>query len=101
MQAKTTGRKSTTRNKKAAVQPKRSQIELAQINNMLNTFRDVINSGFSEEGWTLATRIQKNLAGFLHHNEREILSGMLRLGFVGSVAPAHVDSEITKIKNTL
>lgn len=80
----------------------RGQIDLIQTNNMLNTFSQQMKNGYSEEGWTLATRVYKNLSGFLHQREREILSGLFRDCFAASkIDENHIDSEIQKIKISL
>lgn len=85
--------------KKTTDLTKRTQIEAVQMTNMFNTVQKTLLEGYSDDGWTLISRIQKNLAGFLFQKEREDLSGLISRVYAGLPAD-QVVSEIQRIKNS-
>lgn len=68
---------------KSGLSLKRNQLEVSQISNMLGTIQQTLLQGYSEEGWTLLSRIQRNLSGFIFQKERDELGKLISDSFVG------------------
>lgn len=101
MQTTAPQKKSVSKRKnKKPLEFKRTPLEISQINNMLNTIQQTLIQGYTEEGWTLIARIQKNLAGFLFQKERESLSLLVSDVYAGSSSKEVIVSNISGIRHS-
>lgn len=89
-------KKTKKKTKTVALSP-RTNLEVIQINNMFKTMQEILLSGFSDEGWGLATRIQQNLAGFVFQKEREDLGRLVADCYIG-IDNAEIVERLANIK---
>lgn len=61
---------------------KRKQQELSFVMSQLDSFATVVSYGFSDNNWTIASRIYNNLRGHLLQSDREKLADIWREAFV-------------------
>lgn len=83
--------------KKQAIYTKRKPQELSYVLMQLDSFGSVISYGYSDNNWTMATRILKNIQGHLLQSDRDKLAEIWRDAFVMK-NEAKVTAEIASLK---
>lgn len=83
--------------KRPAVVTKRKQQELSFVLSQLDSFSTVVSYGFSDNNWTIASRIYNNLRGHLLQTDREKLADIWREAFVAK-NEVKVSSEVNMLK---
>ena len=83
--------------KKQATFTKRKQQELSYVLMQLDSFGSIISYGYSDNNWTMATRIYNSIQGHLLQSDREKLSEIWREAFVMK-NETKVMSEINSLK---